>query len=122
MMRIALAVGDRELAENAVADTNRRAELSRGVPSLAAIAAHAGGLLDGDIDKLSEAVGLFRRSPRTLAHAAAWEDLGVAHQQRRILCEHMAGLVEFHLCAIDLARGNQRLRFGPCLGKAPFDQ
>ena len=82
MVRIALAVGDRELAESAVADANRRAELSPGVPSLDAIAAHASGLLDGDTDKLSQAARLFKRSPRALAHAAAWEDLGLAHQRQ----------------------------------------
>ncbi|MDX6639278.1 MAG: hypothetical protein QOF12_289 [Solirubrobacteraceae bacterium] len=82
MVRIALAVGDRELAESAVADANRRAELCPGVPSLAAIAAHARGLLDGDIDELSAAVSLFERSPRSLAIAAAWEDLGLAHQRQ----------------------------------------
>jgi DNA-binding CsgD family transcriptional regulator/DNA-binding Lrp family transcriptional regulator len=82
MVRIALAVGDRELAERAASDANRRAELCPSVPSLAAIAEHASGLLDGDIDKLSEAVSLFERSPRSLALAAAWEDLGLAHQRR----------------------------------------
>jgi DNA-binding CsgD family transcriptional regulator/DNA-binding Lrp family transcriptional regulator len=82
MVRNALAVGDRELAESAVADANRRAELCPGVPSLAAIAAHARGLLDGDTDKLSAAVTLFERSPRSLAMAAAWEDLGLAHQRQ----------------------------------------
>jgi DNA-binding CsgD family transcriptional regulator len=82
MVRIALAVGDRELAESAVADANRRAQLCPGVPSLAAIAAHASGLLDGDVDKLSAAVSLFERSPRMLAIAAAWEDLGLAHQRQ----------------------------------------
>jgi DNA-binding CsgD family transcriptional regulator/DNA-binding Lrp family transcriptional regulator len=82
MVRIALAAGDRELAESAVADANRRVELCPGVPSLAAIAAHAGGVLNGDIDKLSEAVSLFERSPRSLAMAAAWEDLGLAHQRQ----------------------------------------
>jgi DNA-binding CsgD family transcriptional regulator/DNA-binding Lrp family transcriptional regulator len=82
MVRIALAVGDRELAESAVADANQRAELCPGVPSLAAIAAHAGGLLDGDVDKLSAAVTLFERSPRSLAIAGAWEDLGLAHQRQ----------------------------------------
>jgi DNA-binding CsgD family transcriptional regulator len=81
LVRIALAVGDRELAGSAVADANRRAEQSAGVPSLAAIAAHARGLLDGDSNKLSEAVSLFQRSPRPLALAAAWEDVGRAHQR-----------------------------------------
>jgi DNA-binding CsgD family transcriptional regulator len=82
LVRNAVAVGDRELAESAVADANRRAELCPGVPSLAAIAAHARGLLDGDTDKLAEAVTLFERSPRSLAIAAAWEDLGLAHQRQ----------------------------------------
>jgi DNA-binding CsgD family transcriptional regulator/DNA-binding transcriptional ArsR family regulator len=80
MVRIALAAGDRELAESAAADAGRRAELCPGVPSLDAIAAHASGLLDGDVDKLSEAASLFDRSPRALAHAAALEDLGLARQ------------------------------------------
>ena len=82
LVRIALAVGDRELAERAVANASRRAELCPGVQSLAAIAAHARGLLDGDTDKLSAAVTLFERSPRSLAIAAAWEDLGLAHQRQ----------------------------------------
>jgi DNA-binding CsgD family transcriptional regulator len=77
MVRIALAVGDRELAESAGADANRRAELCPGVPSLAA---HASGLLNRDTEKLSEAVRLFERSPRSLALAAAYEDLGLAHR------------------------------------------
>jgi DNA-binding CsgD family transcriptional regulator/DNA-binding Lrp family transcriptional regulator len=82
MVRIALAVGDRELAESAVADAIRRAELSPGVPSLHAIAAHSKALLNGDTEQLSEAVSLFERSPRLLARAAAWEDLGLAHQRQ----------------------------------------
>jgi DNA-binding CsgD family transcriptional regulator len=82
MVRIALAVGDRELAESAVADANRRTELCPGVPSLAAIAAHARGLLDGDTNTLSEAVSLFKRSPRSLGLAAAYEDLGLAYQEQ----------------------------------------
>jgi DNA-binding CsgD family transcriptional regulator len=81
MVRIALAVGDRELAESAVTDARRRAELSPGIDSLAATAAHAGGLLNRDTDELSDAVCLFKRSPRLLALAAAWEDLGLAHQR-----------------------------------------
>jgi DNA-binding CsgD family transcriptional regulator len=81
LVRMAVAVGDRELAASAVADASRRAELCPDVPSLAATAAHAGGLLSGDADQLSEAVSLFKRSPRSLALAAAYEDLGLAHQR-----------------------------------------
>jgi DNA-binding CsgD family transcriptional regulator/tetratricopeptide (TPR) repeat protein len=82
MVRMALAVGDNKLAESAEADASRRAELSPGVVSLAAAAAHAGGLLNRDTDKLSEAVSLFKRGPPSLALAAAWEDLGLAHQRQ----------------------------------------
>jgi DNA-binding CsgD family transcriptional regulator len=82
LVRMALASGDRELAETAADDANRRAELSRGVPSLAASAAHAAGLLNADVDELTHAVSLFERSPRPLALASAWEDLGVTQQRR----------------------------------------
>jgi DNA-binding CsgD family transcriptional regulator len=82
MVRMALDVGDRELAESAAAHARRRAELAPGVPSLHAIAAHATALLDGDVDKLSEVATLFDRSPLALARAAAWEDLGLAQRRR----------------------------------------
>jgi DNA-binding CsgD family transcriptional regulator len=94
MVRIALAVGDRELAESAVADANRRLELCPGVPSLAAIAAHASGLLDGDIEPLSEAVSLFKQSPRSLALAAAYEDLGLANQRHGTAAAAIDALTE----------------------------
>ena len=81
MVRMAVAVGDRELAENAAAGARRRAEISPGVPSLAATAAQGAGLLNRDTDALFEAVSLFKRTSRPLALAAAYEDLGVAHQQ-----------------------------------------
>jgi DNA-binding CsgD family transcriptional regulator len=82
LVRMALASGDRELAETAVDGANRRAELSPGVPSLAATAAHAAGLLNADVDELTHAVRLFKRTQRTLPLASAWEDLGVAQQRR----------------------------------------
>jgi DNA-binding CsgD family transcriptional regulator/DNA-binding Lrp family transcriptional regulator len=82
MVRMAVADGDRELAEHAVADANRRAELSPDVASHAATAAHASGLLNDDVGALSLAVSLFERSPRSLALASAWEDLGLAQQRQ----------------------------------------
>jgi DNA-binding CsgD family transcriptional regulator len=82
IVRTALAVGDHELAENAVAVADQRAELNPGVPSLAAVAAHARGLVNHDLEELSEAVSLFEQGPRSLALAAACEDLGVAHEQK----------------------------------------
>jgi DNA-binding CsgD family transcriptional regulator len=83
MVRIALAVDDRELAESALADAKRRAARSADVPSLAATAAHASGLLNADVEELSHAVSLFERSPRSLALAAAWEDLGLAQRRQK---------------------------------------
>jgi DNA-binding CsgD family transcriptional regulator/tetratricopeptide (TPR) repeat protein len=94
MVRMALAVGDRELAESAVANANRRTESCPRVQSLAAIAAHASGLLDGDTDELSEAVSLFERSSRTLALAAAYEDLGLAQQRQGISDSGIDALTE----------------------------
>jgi DNA-binding CsgD family transcriptional regulator len=81
MVRIAVAAGDRELAESAVADARRRAQISSDVPSLAATAAQASGLLDGDVEELARAVNLFEQSPRSLALASAWEDLGLAQHR-----------------------------------------
>jgi DNA-binding CsgD family transcriptional regulator len=116
MVRMAVAVGDQELAESAAADADRRAELCPGVPSLDAIAAHASGLLDGDIDKLSEAVSLFERSPRALAHAAAWEDLGLAQQRQGTAHSGIDALTEALIlfaragATTDAARLRSRLR------------
>ncbi|HEY2200588.1 MAG TPA: LuxR C-terminal-related transcriptional regulator, partial [Solirubrobacteraceae bacterium] len=116
MVRIALAVGDHELAESGVADANRRAELSPGVPSLDAIAAHASGLLDSDNDKLSEAVSLFTGSPRALARAGALEDLGLAHQRQGTADSAVDALTEALVlfaragATTDAARLRSRLR------------
>jgi DNA-binding CsgD family transcriptional regulator len=48
------------------------------VPLLAGLAAHACGLLDGDVDALRRAVALQRGSQRPLALASALEDAGRA--------------------------------------------
>ena len=76
LVRIALACGDDQLAAQAVAIAERRGERNPGVASLAAIAAHARGLRDGDVAEVGRAVRLFARSPRRLAMASAVEDLG----------------------------------------------
>ena len=116
MVRIALAVGDRELAESAVADANRRTELSPGVPSLAAIAAHASGLLNRDSNKLSEAVSLFERTHRPLALAAALEDLGAAQKREGTADSGIDALTEALALSVrvgattDAARLRGRLR------------
>jgi DNA-binding CsgD family transcriptional regulator len=83
VVRMAVAVGDDELAESAVAKANRRTALSPDVPSLAAIAAHASALRNDDVEELTHAVSLFKQSPRQFALASAWEDLGLAQQRQK---------------------------------------
>jgi DNA-binding CsgD family transcriptional regulator len=72
--RMALAAGDRALAERAVEVAERYERATPGDPLLQASAAHARGLLDGDAGRLTEAVGLYRRGDRPLALAEALED------------------------------------------------
>ena len=76
LARIARAANDDELAQLALANARRRAELNPSVPSIAATAAHVRGLIEGGEADLEEAVGLFERSPRRLELASALEDRG----------------------------------------------
>jgi DNA-binding CsgD family transcriptional regulator len=90
MVHMALAVGDRELAESAADRSDRRAKLNPNVNSLLASAAHVRGLLTADADELARAVKLFERSPRRLLLANALEDLGILY----IAQEHLTSGVD----------------------------
>ena len=76
LVRIALAVADRDLAATAVEQAQRRAERNPHAPTIVATAAHARGLLDADDATLTHAVELFEMAPRPLARTSALEDLG----------------------------------------------
>ena len=76
LVRIALAVGDDELAQRTEAQAERRSELNPGVKSLAAVAAHTRGIATGTVDDVETAVRLFAEGQRPLALASALEDLG----------------------------------------------
>jgi DNA-binding CsgD family transcriptional regulator len=78
LARIALATQDEALAQLALSNSRRRAELNPGITSVAATAAHVRGLLEQSHADLQEAVDLLERTPRPLDLAAALEDLGVA--------------------------------------------
>ncbi len=67
---------DDELAELALSNSRRRAELNPGIDSIAATVAHVLGLLEQNQADLRAAVDLFERAPRPLELAAALEDLG----------------------------------------------
>jgi DNA-binding CsgD family transcriptional regulator len=76
LVRIAVAVGDGELAERIIEQGERRCELNPGVVSFKAAVAHARGLWQGSAHDLQTAVSLFATGPRPLATASALEDLG----------------------------------------------
>jgi DNA-binding CsgD family transcriptional regulator len=76
LARVALATEDDELAQLALFNSQRRAELNPGVASIAATAAQVRGLLDRSETNLRQAVELFESTPRRLELTAALEDLG----------------------------------------------
>jgi DNA-binding CsgD family transcriptional regulator len=81
LVHIALAAGDAPLAEAACAAAQRRSRLNPEVRSIAAVAAHATGLLGRSEKDLGDAVVLFDGGPRPLALASALEDFAVASVQ-----------------------------------------
>jgi DNA-binding CsgD family transcriptional regulator/tetratricopeptide (TPR) repeat protein len=94
LVRIALAIADERLADQAVSAAEDRHRLNRDVRSLAATAAHARGLRSADVDELAAAVELFRAAPRPLAYASALEDLGRGQVSSGRRAEGIASLGE----------------------------
>ena len=116
LVRIALASGDRELAESATAGAERRAEINPGVPVFLASAAHARGLLTGDLGLLARAVSFLEADQRRLALASALEDLAVAEiragRREQAVAALDRALAIYAACGArwDLARVRRRLR------------
>jgi DNA-binding CsgD family transcriptional regulator len=116
LVRIALAAGDVELAQAVAGLAARRHELNPAVPSIAAAAAHARGLLNNSRQDLEQAAAMLLTCPRPLALAAALEDLGCA----RLADGDRSGAAEafdrvLRICvdtgaAHDAARTRKRLR------------
>jgi DNA-binding CsgD family transcriptional regulator len=77
LARIALAAGDHELAQAALAQAERRAQLNPGVATIVATAAHVRGLTSASADELKRAAELFATSPRPIVRGYALEDLGL---------------------------------------------
>jgi DNA-binding CsgD family transcriptional regulator len=116
LVRIAMAVGDGELATSAVATARERLRLNPAVASIAGTAAHAEGLVTGDADHLAVAVKYFGEGPRPLALASALEDAGKVLAGRGDREEGVALLgqaLELYFrsgASWDAARVRQRLR------------
>jgi DNA-binding CsgD family transcriptional regulator/tetratricopeptide (TPR) repeat protein len=116
LVRMALQAGDSELAKAVAELAAQRHELNPGVPSVAAAAAHARGLLNGSRGDLEQAAEILLTCPRPLALAAALEDLGCA----RLADGDRGGAVDafdrvLRICvgtgaAGDAARARMRLR------------
>ena len=116
LVRIALASGDRELAESATAAAERRAGINPGVPAIVASAVHASGLLTGNPGLLAQAVTILEAGQRRLALASALEDLAMAEIRAGGTDQAIAALdralVIYAACGArsDLARVRRRLR------------
>jgi len=116
LVRIALASGDRELAEAATAGAERRAEVSPAVPAVLASAVHARGLLTGNIGLLAQAVAILEAGQRRLALASALEDLAAAEiragRSEQAIAALDRALASYAACGArwDLARVRRRLR------------
>jgi DNA-binding CsgD family transcriptional regulator len=76
LVRLALAAGDRPLADRAVREAEERARLNSAIAAAAGSAAHARGLRNNDVDELSSAVAQLDGQSRPLLLASALEDLG----------------------------------------------
>ena len=95
LVRIAVAVGDDELADAVIEQAERRCELNPGVVAFRGSATHARGLRRGSVDELAAAASLFDEGSRPLATASALEDLG------RLLAKE--GAIEHAIAAFDQA-------------------
>ena len=104
LVRIAVAVGDQELAEHAIEQAERRCELNPGVVSFNAAAAHARGLWRSSTYDLQTAASLFETGPRPLATASALEDLGRLQASKGATDDAIASLDR--ALAIDMQAGS----------------
>jgi DNA-binding CsgD family transcriptional regulator len=89
IVRIALRAGDRALAQDVVAATERLAAGSPGLVGVGAAAMHARALLERDPVALRGVAEFYRGSPRRLAAAEAAEDAG-----RELPAREGAGLLD----------------------------
>lgn len=80
LVRFAQRAGSHGQAKAAASAVRLLSERNPGVVSLAGAAAHADGVLTGDLATLRAAVQAYRSSPRPLARAAAMEDAGRAER------------------------------------------
>ncbi|MGW0802556.1 ATP-binding protein [Nonomuraea sp. NPDC002799] len=114
-VRMALRAGERGAATDMVCLAEERAGRNPGFPFLAAIAAHARGLLDDDAALLSRAAGQLADFPRPIVRASALEDAGrtLAATDRKAAVECLDAALKLYEQAgalRDAGRVRRRLR------------
>jgi DNA-binding CsgD family transcriptional regulator/tetratricopeptide (TPR) repeat protein len=78
LVRLALALGHRDVASEVAATVAAGVALAPEVPTVGSLALRCGGLVDDRIEPLIEAVGAARRAPLLIEHAGACEDAAAA--------------------------------------------
>lgn len=74
LVRLALALGHREVAAEVADTVAAGVALAPGVPTVRSLALRCQGLVDGDVEPLVEAAALARETPLLVEHAGACED------------------------------------------------
>ena len=74
LVRLALALGHREVAAEVAAAVAAGSALAPEVPTVRSMALRCQGLVHGDVEAMLEAVALARRAPLLVEHAGACED------------------------------------------------
>jgi DNA-binding CsgD family transcriptional regulator len=116
LVRIAQRAGDEARARAAAAASRLLAERNPAVPSLAGAAAHAEGLVRGDLTAMRYAVEAYRTSPRLLALASVLEDSArierAAGRRTEAIALYRFALEHYRSCGArrDLARVTKRLK------------
>jgi DNA-binding CsgD family transcriptional regulator len=85
LVRLALALGHRDVAVEVASAVTADAALAPEVPTVRSLALRCQGLADGEVEPALEAVALARRAPLLVEHAGACEDAArlLARDQRR---------------------------------------
>jgi DNA-binding CsgD family transcriptional regulator len=81
LVRLALALGEREVAAEVADTVEAGVRLAPEVPTVQSLALRCRGLVDGDAEPLVAAAALARRSPLLVEHAGACEDAASALTQ-----------------------------------------
>jgi len=74
LVRLALALGHRDVAAEVAAVVAAGVALAPEVPTVRSLALRCQGLVDGEVEPMIEAVALARRAPLLIEHAGACED------------------------------------------------